>query len=237
MQPASPTLSNPALILPEEYTWTIPTDLDHVAFSFDTASSSSASATATPVTPVTPIIYGNGTCLSDIGEVTEAESLPARKLPNPAERRAWKQQQQQHQNQQHHQNHQHHHHHHQQHKPPSHAVVKSSSHERKVSEESTSTVTSRGHIALLQDVDDLVSVDGSACMGDDEHSLADSYTEGLIASETRRLAERERDDDDRNASAALSRRAEHILQTAKRRLDVSGIRASWLVMHAKQIHF
>jgi len=35
----------------------------------------------------TPIIYGNGTMLSDIGEVTEAESTPGRKLPGPAERR------------------------------------------------------------------------------------------------------------------------------------------------------
>ena len=30
---------------------------------------------AGPITPNTPIIYGNGTMLSDIGEVTEVESL------------------------------------------------------------------------------------------------------------------------------------------------------------------
>src|SRR3569833_1306285 len=38
-----------------------------------------------PKTPTTPIIYGNGTMLSDIGEVTEGESTPGK--PSPTRRR------------------------------------------------------------------------------------------------------------------------------------------------------
>jgi hypothetical protein len=166
-----------------------------------------------PITPTTPIIYGNGTMLSDIGEVTEAESTPGRKLPGPAERRMLKQQQ-------------------------ANASLRSSptigyngvlkrsktgTHERKVSVESTSTITSEGQAAeLFKDFDDGVSVDDSNFQGDDEESVADSYTEGVIASETERLARREGNigDEDQSSSAALSRRAEQILLNAKKRLNV-----------------
>ncbi len=166
-----------------------------------------------PLTPTTPIIYGNGTMLSDIGEVTEAESTQGRKLPGPAERRMRKQAQ----------------------NTPLRSSptigynamlkrTKSGTHGRKVSVESTSTVTSEGQPAeLFKDFDDGVSVDDSVFQGDDEESVADSYTEEVIASETQRLARKESNigrEEDRNSSAALSRRAEQILLNAKKRLNV-----------------
>lgn len=168
------------------------------------------------ITPTTPIIYGNGTMLSDIGEVTEAESTPGRRLPGPAERRMLKQQA---------------------HGAPLrssptlgyHAIatkrLKMEAHKRKISLESTSTVTSDAQASeLFKDFDDGVSVDDSVFQGDDEESVADSYSEEVIAAETQRLSRREGDieqEDDSNSSAALSRRAEEILLNAKKRLNVS----------------
>lgn len=155
--------------------------------------------------------------LSDIGEVTEVESTP-RRLPAPAERRALKQI-----------------------GGPlrispafGHSALlkrtKMGTHERKTSAESTSTITSEGQAAehLFADFDDGVSVDDSVFQGDDEESVADSsvadsYTEGIIASETQRLSRKESSigqEEDKNSSAALSRRAEQILLNAKRRLNV-----------------
>ncbi|KAG0650033.1 hypothetical protein D0Z07_3876 [Hyphodiscus hymeniophilus] len=222
--PASPTLTNPDMILPygkydsdpsppeddyelEEVTWRRgPRDMQF--------SIGPAHAPLGTITPTTPIIYGNGTMLSDIGEVTEAESTPGRKLPGPAERRMLKQQAQA-------------------------AAVRSSptlgnnpiirkrskvgTHGRKSSMESTSTITSDAHAAeLFNDFDDGVSVDDSVFLGDDEESVADSYTEEVIAAETQRLSKREANvgqEEDQNSSAALSRRAEHILLNAKKRLN------------------
>jgi hypothetical protein len=103
--------------------------------------------------------------------------------------------------------------------------TKTGSHQRKVSAESTSTVRSEGHTAeVFKDFDDAASVDDSVFQGDDEGSVADSYTEEIIASETQRLAradEADDGDDSGTSSAALSRRAEQILQNAKMRLNVS----------------
>jgi hypothetical protein len=167
-----------------------------------------------PITPTTPIIYGNGTMLSDIGEVTEAESTPGRKLPGPAERRMLKQAQN---------------------GMPIRSSptigyeavmkrAKTGTHQRNVSIESTSTVTSEGQAAeLFKDFDDGVSVDDSVFQGDDEESVADSYSQEVIAQETQRLSKKESDigmEEDRNSSAALSRRAEQILLNAKKRLNV-----------------
>lgn len=155
--------------------------------------------------------------LSDIGEVTEAESTPGRRLPGPAERRMLKQAQNNNNN----------------------SPIKSSptmgyaaimkrtragSHMRKISIESTSTVKSEGQPAeMFRDFDDGVSVDDSVFQGDDEESVADSYTEGVIASETHRLSRQDdimEKDENGNSSAALSRRAEQILLNAKKRLNV-----------------
>ena len=149
--------------------------------------------------------------LSDIGEVTEAESTPGRKLPGPAERRLLKQAQ---------------------------GALRSNSaagngaakrvrpavHGRKVSQESASTVTEEPHnTEIFNDFDDSVSVDDSNFQGDDEGSIADSYSEEVVAMEIERLSKLEHSlgkDDDPNSSAALSRRAEQILLNAKKRLNV-----------------
>ncbi|KAE8441847.1 hypothetical protein EG329_004248 [Mollisiaceae sp. DMI_Dod_QoI] len=220
--PASPTLTNPDMILPYGEYDSTPSrgayrsgspnddwDTNPATMQFSIGSSHSHMGL---MTPTTPIIYGNGTMLSDIGEVTEAESTPGRKLPGPAERRMLKQQQNQ----------------------PLRssptigydAVMKrtrTGSHQRKVSIESTSTVTSEAqHAELFKDFDDVASVDDSVFQGDDEESVADSYTEEVIASETKRLNQPDSNlskDEDRSSSAALSRRAEQILLNAKKRLN------------------
>jgi len=214
--PASPTLTNPDMILPYgEYDSTPSPPRHPYDYSGDMDFQLGPSHAMGPLTPTTPIIYGNGTMLSDIGEVTEAESTPGRKLPGPAERRLRKQ---------------------------AHLInapvrssptlgyehvskrSKAGTHERHISIESTSTITSQGQAAeLFKDFDDGVSVDDSVFQGDDEESVADSYSEEVIASETRRLAGNQSQvgrDEDRNSSAALSRRAEQILLNAKKRLNV-----------------
>jgi hypothetical protein len=224
--PASPTLTNPDMILPYGEYDSTPSPPQHpyrppspgeewrTSRSGDMQFSIGAPHTMIgPMTPTTPIIYGNGTMLSDIGEVTEAESTPGRKLPGPAERRMLKQAQ----------------------NTPLRssptvgyeAVMKRSkigAHQRKISVESTSTVTTEAPAAeLFQDFDDGVSVDDSNFQGDDEESVADSYSEEVIASETQRLARGESSierEEDSNSSAALSRRAEQILLNAKKRLNV-----------------
>lgn len=223
--PASPTLTNPDMILPYGEYDSTPSPPQHPyrppSPNDDWRGSGSGNMQFSlgphaigPLTPTTPIIYGNGTMLSDIGEVTEGENpTPGRKLPGPAERRMLKQAQ----------------------NTPLRssptigydAVIKRAkigSHQRKVSMESTSTITSEGQAAeLFKDFDDGVSVDDSVFQGDDEESVADSYSEEVIASETQRLARKESNigrEEDRNSSAALSRRAEQILLNAKKRLNV-----------------
>jgi hypothetical protein len=162
--------------------------------------------------------------LSDIGEVTEAESTPGRKLPGPAERRMLKQAQN--------------HGHMRLRSSPTLGMrssptlgydavmkrAKTGSHQRSVSIESTSTVTSEGQSAeLFKDFDDGISVDDSNFQGDDEESVVDSYSQEVIAQETQRLSRTESiigAEEDGNSSAALSRRAEQILLNAKKRLNV-----------------
>ena len=224
--PASPTLTNPDMILPYgEYDSTASPPQNSYE-SVDDAwgrrsrdmefSIGPSHGPLSALIPTTPIIYGNGTMLSDIGEVTEAESTVGRKLPSPAERRMLKQQA---------------------HAPTSRSGPTSDynpmitkrfkivTHERKPSVESTSTVKSDAPAAdLFKDFDDGVSVDDSVFQGDDEESIADSYTEEVIAAETRRLSRREDEtghEDEQNSSAALSRRAEQILLNAKKRLNAS----------------
>ncbi|KUJ20318.1 uncharacterized protein LY89DRAFT_639748 [Mollisia scopiformis] len=224
--PASPTLTNPDMILPYGEYDSTPSpprgtyrsgspnedwETNPATMQFSIGSSHSHMGL---MTPTTPIIYGNGTMLSDIGEVTEAESTPGRKLPGPAERRMLKQQQQQNQPLR---------------SSPTigyDAVMKrtkTGTHQRKISIESTSTITSEAqHGELFKDFDDSASVDDSVFQGDDEESVADSYTEEVIASETKRLNQQDNNigkDEDRNSSAALSRRAEQILLNAKKRLN------------------
>ncbi|KAM3071396.1 hypothetical protein ACMFMG_008991 [Clarireedia jacksonii] len=217
----SPTLTDPGMILPlneTNYVHESPPQLPSfrplsLGESWDQPGTA-YSIGIPPSTPPTAIIYGNGTMLSDIGEVTEAESTPGKKLPGPAERRLLKQQQLQNG--------------HRLGGASSHESVRKTrvgSHERKISVESSSTVTSEPQRAeMFGDLDDNVSVDDSNFQGDDEESVADSYTdpyrENIVAMESRRLSRNEsNNEDDLNSSAALSRRAEQILLNAKRRLN------------------
>jgi hypothetical protein len=228
--PASPTLTNPDMILPYgdyDSTPSPPQDpmrpespLDgwkgsrpgHMSFSIGPPGH--VQIGIGPITPTTPIIYGNGTMLSDIGEVTEAESTPGRK-PKQTHSRLAKGRD-----------------------SPLRssptmgyvAAVKRSripNHHRSVSEESNSTVTSEGQppAEMFKDFDDGVSVDDSNFQGDDEESVVDdNYEEVLKVAQAKVITRKESrliESEDMSTSAALSRRAEMILANAKKRLDVS----------------
>lgn len=175
-----------------------------------------------PITPTTPIIYGNGTMLSDIGEVTEAESTPGK---SPSRNRMPLR------------------------RPESplrgsgsDAALRSSptmgiatlktrankglnggARERRSSLESNSTITTEDHAAIFADFDDSVSVGDSVFQGDDEESMASSYVEGTPVPEPTRLGVSKPENLDRlstYSTASLSRRAEEILANAKKRLTV-----------------
>ncbi|KAI1121454.1 hypothetical protein F5Y10DRAFT_101668 [Nemania abortiva] len=211
--PASPTLTNPDMILP---------DYDDSAISLDRSESplmmwrnnhaaemgfslSPEAFIAGPITPTTPIIYGNGTMLSDIGEVTEVEStcgpnrsrsgstrseiamVTSTALPYEAIKQRIKQSRM--------------------------------AHQRQMSVESNSTVTAHDQAPLFADFDDAVSIDDSNFQGDDEDSVADSYIDDASVQETISQAKESTfSPDDARYSTPLSRRAEQILANAKRRL-------------------
>ncbi|KAI2472084.1 hypothetical protein F4781DRAFT_29027 [Annulohypoxylon bovei var. microspora] len=208
--PASPTLTNPDMILPDYDDTCSSPDRSHsplimwknahaTTMGFDLT----PQAFTGPVTPTTPIIYGNGTMLSDIGEVTEVESTCP---PNKARSGSTRSDGSMH--------------------PISLAhyeILKKKDskigRERRMSMESTSTVTYHDQGGLFTDFDDAVSVDDSNFQGDDEESVADSFLDdafvhenALAIKEARRAIGQER------YSTALSRRAEQILANAKRRL-------------------
>ncbi|KAJ9156972.1 hypothetical protein NKR19_g3990 [Coniochaeta hoffmannii] len=244
--PASPTLTNPDMILPDYDRSVSPgLELDDTRTHSPLMMWKNAHAAgpdlnqifgngigqqhpnhpygpAGPMTPTTPIIYGNGTMLSDIGEVTEVESTPGK--PSPGRLRTLARRQQ---------------------SPtrdsssdaalrssptmgPEHTLKKRSAknvaahRERRDSGESTSTITTQERTELFADFDDSVSVDDSVFQGDDEESVAESYAEQTPQLEsTARLGVPQSDNLDRlsiTSSTSLSRRAEEILANAKRKL-------------------
>jgi hypothetical protein len=173
--------------------------------------------TAGPIAPTTPIIYGNGTMLSDIGEVTEVESTcgPTRSRSGSTrsefgivtstalQYEAMKQK------------------------------IKQSriSHQRHTSVESNSTVTAHDQAGLFADFDDAVSIDDSNFQGDDEDSVADSYIDDVSVQETiSKAKEPSPDPDESRYSTPLSRRAEQILANAKQRLTVSAPTRFWIML-------
>ena len=175
------------------------------------------SMVAVPMTPITPIIYGNGTMLSDIGEVTEAESTPGRGVRRIRDRIAKEDD-----------------------SPVKlsptmgyQSTVKRSkvpNHQRSASMESTSTIKTESQAPeQFEDFDDTVSVDESAFQGDDEESVVgESYGQAMLAEVKTMYRKDVRTEDARRvkadeemSSAALSKRAEMILSNAKKRLDVS----------------
>ncbi|KAK1250170.1 hypothetical protein MKX08_010173 [Trichoderma sp. CBMAI-0020] len=220
-QPASPTLTNPDMILPdydEPDTYrSQPTgpSLWNSGHHIEDGFQFTQDFYANPNPLTTPIIYGNGTMLSDIGEVTEVESvvgpIPSRNAskrsnhssgdegPFRASLTAGKRFiQQRHQQQQQRQ--------------------QQNDRERRMSTDSTSTIGPNDGGAFI-DFDDSASVgEDSIFQGDDEESMASEYVEGTAGSHHLRAYDPtavRRLSDDGNA---LSKRAEMILANAKMRL-------------------
>ncbi|OTB02495.1 hypothetical protein M426DRAFT_24655 [Hypoxylon sp. CI-4A] len=209
--PASPTLTNPDMILPDYDDTCSSPDRSHSplimwknAHATEMGFDLTPQAFAGPVTPTTPIIYGNGTMLSDIGEVTEVESTCP---PNKARSGSTRNDGSMH--------------------PISLAHYETlkkkdsriSTRERRVSMDSTSTITNHDQGAVFTDFDDAVSVDDSNFQGDDEESVAESYMDdGFVQGEPRTTRNVHRGSGQDRYSTALSRRAEQILANAKRRL-------------------
>ncbi|PHH87584.1 hypothetical protein CDD83_8673 [Cordyceps sp. RAO-2017] len=224
-QPSSPTLTNPDMILP---------DYDYAAGPLNHCSRSPPSKWnmarnapdtdfhplpqpvfhAMPLGPTTPIIYGNGTMLSDIGEVTEVESTtgspprhlssrystvgsdgtPLRSSPTVGNGLFKKRL----------------------------AAAHGAAQERRRSIESTSTIhDAERNGAPLDDFDDSVSVDDSNFQGDDEESTASSYVDDLppIESESESKPSAVISNPNRFSTSSISKRAEQILANAKRRLN------------------
>ncbi|RYP05906.1 hypothetical protein DL764_003507 [Monosporascus ibericus] len=205
--PGSPTLTNPDMILPD-YDDTVsspdrsrsPLTMWKNAHLNDMQFDLTPHTFAGPANPSTPIIYGNGTMLSDIGEVTEVESVcgpvksrSATARGGDALKKAAVATTQ----------------------DPSRKSGRTVSRERRASIESNSTITSLERPGLFADFDDNVSVDDSNFQGDDEESVADSYIDDESVQEGPSPI---RGRDQYKDSAALSRRAERILANAKQRL-------------------
>lgn len=215
--PGSPTLTNPDMILPDyEFPdspqgrspspirlWTDP-NIDQMDFQLPQSQYGSQF-----VPTATPIIYGNGTMLSDIGEVTEVESTVG-----PASRRASSRYSAYTENETF---------------GPAAAITnkayqrrsKMLGRERRSSIESTSTITTQDNRATFADFDDSVSVDDSSFQGDDEESMASSYVEGTAPRHPRIEASKPEAGGGDYSTLYISNRAEQILANAKRRLTVS----------------
>lgn len=206
-EPLPPSLQH------QSHGWaSMPLDTDHM-FDFPDVVDSS---TAYPLN--TPIIYGNGTMLSDIGEVTEVESNvggPTRQLSgrsnlsrrgdydddNMTARLS----------------------------PPTAGGQKkfvrrapgANPRDNRTSIGSAHTNPTH-HDGTFADFDDSVSIDDSNFQGDDEESLASFYFEehtiprNPLAPKSSDLSTNE----DRYSTSSISRRAEEILANAKRRLTV-----------------
>ncbi|RBQ81990.1 hypothetical protein FVER14953_00879 [Fusarium verticillioides] len=217
--PGSPTLTNPDMILPD---YDCDVSLDERSQSpmrmwnnVQTSDmrfhlpSSQNQFIAGPITPSTPIIYGNGTMLSDIGEVTEVESVIGKGgRRGSAHLSVYSNDD------------------HVLGSSPTMGVtrIKSRSQilqrERKSSIDSNSTITSQGRAAPFGDFDDSVSVDDVNFQGDDEESMASSYVEGTAVREPKvpRIARTQEATEQRYSTSSLSDRAEQILANAKQRL-------------------
>ncbi|PHH80071.1 hypothetical protein CDD80_2913 [Ophiocordyceps camponoti-rufipedis] len=202
--PPSPTLTNPDMILPDD--GFSMTRHDFATPAIYRAMPAMSAMSSMSLGPSTPIIYGNGTMLSDIGEVTEVESIassPPRRFSslhysvalsssptvgNPTTT-----------------------------KRPSAAYDA-----HRLSVNSTGTVIEHDAIPVLADsLDDCISIGDSSFQGDDEGSVASSFADDWAhhprddadAPNPSRSA-----DHDRYSTSSISRRAEQILANAKRRL-------------------
>ncbi|OAA42648.1 hypothetical protein NOR_04779 [Metarhizium rileyi] len=221
-QPGSPTLTNPDMILPDydepgpfddRYHSPLVTWNNAHSPSHEFHDLSQPSYVSGPVLPTTPIIYGNGTMLSDIGEVTEVESTvghppsrnssglsdcpgttgsgtPLRSSPTMGKKSLKK-------------------------KP---LVARR---ERRLSIESTSTINTIGGPGVtFDDFDESVSVDDSSFQGDDEESLASEFVDetSVQPPDAAVMPSRHGLNEYRLSTNSISKRAEQILANAKHRL-------------------
>ncbi|KAL5611834.1 hypothetical protein BROUX41_000591 [Berkeleyomyces rouxiae] len=229
--PPSPTLTNPDMILPDmDYDQSTSNDRSDALMAWKNAQVGDMPFAlpesqyfnlginvGSGISPATPIIYGNGTMLSDIGEVTEVESTVGRSsppaspivTPRMTSRAALR-------------------------AGALDAVVNSAAyqsikakarlaHERRNSSDSTSTITTNEHHGLFEDFDDSISVGDSNFQGDDEESVAESYSadpmlRNVLLATGRRNLTVDPNDEDRLSTISIGRRAEEILANAKRRL-------------------
>lgn len=218
--PASPTLTNPDMILP---------DYDYADYEplsgYNSRNGSGKNAAqadlnfhvprhnnyapAAPINPTTPILYGNGTMLSDIGEVTEAESTigPSSRRGSRysalSDEEAFLQ--------------------------PAPRIIKGTmitsniaARGRRASVDSTSTITTQDQNGHFGDFDDMASVGDSSFQGDDEESMASSYVDDGYHQQGVTRAERLAPPNGGQpyVTSAISMRAEQILANAKKRLTV-----------------
>lgn len=106
--------------------------------------------------------------------------------------------------------------------------------DRAASMESTSTITTQDQRATFGDFDDSVSVDDSNFQGDDEESMASGYFEGTLPKSARIRTAKTEEGNDQYSTAYISNQAEQILANAKRRLTVGKLGCfeteSWSLM-------
>ncbi|KAG5949867.1 hypothetical protein E4U53_005683 [Claviceps sorghi] len=229
-QQGSPTLTNPDMILPD---YDEPEHLDDVSHSpsalwddaqphdaFHDFSSTVSGYLSGPLGQNTPIIYGNGTMLSDIGEVTEVESTvgcePSRNSSRQSGTRSGT--------------------------GGSDNPLRSSpimgrktlkkrpqitNRQRRLSIESTSTIqTMEVSDGAFGDFDDSISEDDSSFHGDDEESIAGEFLNDKsvyvpVVTTKGPSFDHVLDEyslDSSSTTLSISRRAEQILANAKQRL-------------------
>ncbi|TQS35857.1 hypothetical protein Golomagni_03710 [Golovinomyces magnicellulatus] len=211
---ASPTLTNPDMILPysdeETSVSTSSWKNNRNGFGYDT-NDNNFSPAASLITPRTPIFYGTGTILSDIGEVTEAEGTSIGQKNEFIEKKISR---------------------HPQYNSPVRSSPKNTheafrerakveSHRRHLSNQSMSTVASDETCThVFKHIEENLTFDDISFQGDDEESALDTDSDDTTSSEVRRSwKECVKFDINDQSSSALSRRAEKILLNAKRRLN------------------
>lgn len=221
--PGSPTLTNPDMILPDYAVPDSPRDrlqsplelwndpnIGRMDFQLPPQNYGSQ-----PIASNTPIIYGNGTMLSDIGEVTEVESTVGPTSRRTSSRYSM---------------------HTDDGETYGAAIINKANYraskilarERSASVGSNSTITTLDFRAAAPEFDDSASVDDSNFQGDDEESMASSYVEGTVPQNGQRPGKNRtphRQGDEPYSTTYISERAEHILANAKRRLTVGLLHA------------
>lgn len=216
-RPGSPTLSNPEMILPdyEPMHYDNDDDAHSPIMSWDHHGSANGlgidqvlESGGLPLT--TPILYGNGTMLSDIGEVTEGESTVGGPIGRRVSQRSYMSEHDSFFGS----------------SPPlgsaplgsTKTFFRRSANMRPVSGESTSTIMSfdRERDMRYTEFDDGASVEDANFQGDDEESIAGSFADDPSASQLSLTLPSQ--DDKRYSTSSISRRAEQILANAKRRL-------------------